>query len=129
MFLVFVGAAILATFALFSNQSLIIAYILLGVALGPWGFQIIPEANFIQEIGDVGVIFLLFLLGMHLDPIGMLEKITKSAWVTLLSSLLFMSLGYGVGAWYGFAFTDCIVIGLSLMFSSTIISLKLLPSA
>ncbi len=128
MFVVFAGAALLSTFALFSRQSLIISYILLGVSLGPWGFDVIPETHFIEEIGDVGVIFLLFLLGMHLDPLGMMEKISKSAWVALLSSLAFMSLGYGVAMLFDLPFTDRIVLGLSMMFSSTIISLKLLPS-
>ena len=64
MFTIFFGAAVLSTFALFSRQSLMIAYILLGILLGPWGLNIIPDATLVEEIGNVGVIFLLFLLGL-----------------------------------------------------------------
>lgn len=128
MFTIFFGAAVLSTFALFSRQSLMIAYILLGILLGPWGLNIIPDATLVEEIGNVGVIFLLFLLGLHLDPYNMLHSLKKSSWVTCLGSLLFMMMGYGMGSAMGFSHMDSVVIGLSMMFSSTIISLKLLPS-
>lgn len=128
MFAIFFGAAVLSTFALFSRQSLMIAYILLGILLGPWGLNIIPDASLVEEIGNTGVIFLLFLLGLHLDPLGMLHSLKKSSWVTCASSILFALFGYGIGHAMGFSEVDSIVIGLSMMFSSTIISLKLLPS-
>jgi len=128
MFAIFFGAAVLSTFALFSRQSLMIAYILLGILLGPWGMNIIPDASLVEEIGNTGVIFLLFLLGLHLDPLGMLQSLKKSSWVTLSSSLMFAIFGYGIGHAMGFSDIDSLIIGLSMMFSSTIISLKLLPS-
>ena len=128
MFAIFFGAAVLSTFALFSRQSLMIAYIILGVALGPWGLNIIPDASLVEEIGNTGVIFLLFLLGMHLDPLGMLQSLKKSSWVTCASALMFLIFGYGIGHAAGFSQMDSLIIGLSMMFSSTIISLKLLPS-
>ncbi|MGH8534514.1 MAG: cation:proton antiporter, partial [Gammaproteobacteria bacterium] len=37
LFLVFTGAAILATLALYARQAMLVAYIVLGVVLGPWG--------------------------------------------------------------------------------------------
>lgn len=128
MFAIFFGAAVLSTFALFSRQSLMIAYIILGVALGPWGLNIIPDASLVEEIGNTGVIFLLFLLGMHLDPLGMLQSLKKSSWVTCATALMFLIFGYGIGHAAGFSQMDSLIIGLSMMFSSTIISLKLLPS-
>lgn len=128
MFAIFFGAAVLSTFALFSRQSLMIAYIVLGVLLGPWGLNIIPDASPVEEIGTTGVIFLLFLLGMHLDPLNMLHSLKKTSWVTCASALVFLLFGYGLGEAVGFSSMDSLVIGLSMMFSSTIISLKLLPS-
>lgn len=128
MFTIFFGAAVLSTFALFSKQSLMIAYIMLGILLGPWGLNVIPDATLVEEIGNAGVIFLLFLLGLHLDPYNMLHSLKKSSWVTLLGSFLFLMLGYGIGHAMGFSNLDSLIIGLSMMFSSTIISLKLLPS-
>ena len=128
MFAIFFGAAVLSTFALFSRQSLMIAYILLGILLGPWGLNIIPDATLVEEIGNTGVIFLLFLLGLHLDPLNMLQTLRKSSWVTGATAIMFLLFGYGIGHAVGFSDMDSLVIGLSMMFSSTIISLKLLPS-
>ena len=62
--LIYAGAAIIATFALFSRQSLVIAYIVLGILMGPYGFKVVSDDNLIQEIGHVGMIFLLFLAGL-----------------------------------------------------------------
>ena len=67
MFAIFFGAAVLSTFALFSRQSLMIAYIVLGILLGPWGMNIIPDASLVEEIGNTGVIFLLFFIN-HESP-------------------------------------------------------------
>ncbi len=128
MFAIFFGAAVLSTFALFSHQSLMIAYIVLGMLLGPWGLNIIPDASLVEEIGNTGVIFLLFLLGLHLDPLSMLQSLKKTSWVTCATALMFLMFGYGISCAVGFTAMDSVIIGLSMMFSSTIISLKLLPS-
>ena len=60
LFLIFVGAAIFATIALVARQSLIIGYIALGVALGPWGLALVEDLDLIEDISNIGIIFLLF---------------------------------------------------------------------
>ena len=62
MFLIFAGAAVLSTAALYARQSVLVAYIVLGMILGP-GMKLIYESDLVSQTGDVGVIFLLFLLG------------------------------------------------------------------
>ena len=52
LFLIFSGAAILATLALSMRQSLIIAYIALGLIIGPWGLNILSDAGLIQNISN-----------------------------------------------------------------------------
>ena len=68
LFLIFTGAALLATLALFARQALIVGYIALGIALGPWGVAWIADTVLISDIAHVGIIFLLFLLGLNLSP-------------------------------------------------------------
>lgn len=128
LFLIFSGAAILSTLALYTRQSLLVAYILLGILLGPWGLKLIANPQAAQRIGDVGIIFLLFLLGLHLHPQSLLHVLKKVTWVALISSLVFASLGFGFGKLFGYSTIDCVVIGIAMMFSSTIIGLKLLPT-
>ncbi|NOR39765.1 MAG: cation:proton antiporter, partial [Gammaproteobacteria bacterium] len=68
IFLIFTGAAVLAALALFARQSLLVAYILLGGIVGPWGLKLVNDPEIIQQIGHIGIIFLLFLLGLNLQP-------------------------------------------------------------
>ena len=128
IFLIFFGAAIMATFALLTRQSLIVAYMLLGIILGPWGLKAFEASDFIQNVGDIGIIFLLFLLGMHLPPQKLYNMLKKITWVGIISSVLFAVVGYVVAWLFGFTATECFVIGAAMMFSSTIIGIKLLPT-
>ena len=128
LFLIFSGAAILATLALGLRQSLIIAYIALGLLVGPWGFNLISDLGLIQNIANVGIVFLLFLLGLHLQPQQLIRLAGETVLVTGLSSLVILVLGFGYGLLFGYSRIEALIIGSSLMFSSTIIGLKLIPT-
>ena len=128
IFLIFSGAALIATLALFARQALIIGYIVLGAVVGPWGLQWVNDANLIQDIAHVGIIFLLFLLGLNLYPQKLLQLLRETTLVTVGTSFVFAGLGWGVATLFGYAKVDAIIVGIAAMFSSTIISLKLLPT-
>lgn len=128
IFVIFTGTAILSTFALLTRQSLLVAYILLGVMLGPFGLKLVADTEVINHVGAVGIVFLLFLLGLHLNPQDLWNMLRKVTLITLISSVLFAGIGYGVGMLFGFTVVESVIIGVSMMFSSTIIGLKLLPT-
>ena len=128
VFLIFTGAALLATLALYARQSLLIAYIVLGVLAGPSGVGLIDDPHLIEEIAHVGIIFLLFLLGLELRPSKLVDLLREATGVTIASTLVFALLGYLVAAAAGFSRSDCLLIGVATTLSSTIISLKLLPT-
>ncbi|MBI5462377.1 MAG: cation:proton antiporter [Gammaproteobacteria bacterium] len=128
IFVIFTGAALLATLALFARQALLVAYIVLGVLLGPWGLGVVTDPQLIGGISQIGIIFLLFLLGLNLPLEKLYSLVGESLRVTGLSSALFGVLGMGVGWLFGFTLIEQLVIGAAMMFSSTIIGLKLLPT-
>lgn len=128
IFAVFCGIAVLGTIAMYTRQSLIVAYMLLGVLLGPWCLEIIPNSIIVDEIGEIGIVFLLFLLGLHLKPKDLFFLLRKATWITLASSLVFALSGFLVGKLFHYTTIESLVIGASMMFSSTIIGLKLLPT-
>jgi Kef-type K+ transport system membrane component KefB len=128
IFLIFAGTAVLSTAALFTRQSLLVAYMAVGAILGPWGLKLVKDSALIQQTGDIGIIFLLFLMGLHLQPQNLLHCLRKMSWMTLISSLLFLAIGAGISYAFGFALIDSLLIGVAIMFSSTIIGLKLLPT-
>ena len=128
IFLIFTGGAVIAGLALFARQSMLVAYIALGVLVGPWGIGLIEDATTAQGIGEVGIIFLLYLLGLNLHPQKLVRMMREATIVTLGSSLVFAVAGLGVALAFGFTVTEALVIGALSMFSSTIIGLKLLPT-
>ncbi len=127
-FLIFTGAAVFASLALFTRQPLIIAYIALGACIGPYGFSLVTDLEMLTDIGHVGIIFLLFLLGLDMQPQALWATLRSSTVVALLSSVVFMGLGYGVAWLFGYNTIDALIIGAAMMFSSTIIGIKLLPT-
>jgi Kef-type K+ transport system membrane component KefB len=127
-FLIFSGAAVLASIALFTRQPLLIAYIALGAIIGPHGSAWVTDVKLLAEIAEFGIIFLLFLLGLDMQPKALLATLKKATVVALLSSLAFALIGYGLAASFGFNTTESLVIGAAMMFSSTIIGIKLLPT-
>ncbi|MFL0798472.1 MAG: cation:proton antiporter [Cellvibrionaceae bacterium] len=127
-FLIFSGAALLATFALWARQPLLVAYIALGVILGPYGTAMITDTQSMADLSHTGIIFLLFLLGLDMQPKALMQVLNKAFTVTLVSSALFALVGTGVAHLSGFGLYQSLLIGGSCMFSSTIIGIKLLPT-
>jgi Kef-type K+ transport system membrane component KefB len=127
-FLIFSGAAVFASLALYTRQPLIIAYIALGACFGPYGLSLVTDTRLLAEIGHVGIIFLLFLLGLDMQPQALWSTLRKSTVVALASSALFLAAGFAVARAFGYVTMDSLIIGAAMMFSSTIIGIKLLPT-
>jgi len=125
---IFLGAALLASLALYTRQPIIIAYIALGALLGPYGSGVIANVRLVNDAGHVGIIFLLFLLGLDMQPRALLNSLRASSLVALLSSASFAAISGGLALLFGFSASDAWVIATALMFSSTIIGIKLLPT-
>jgi len=128
MFLIFAGAAVMATLALYARQAMLVGYIVLGVVVGPWGLGWVADTNLIQDIAQIGIIFLLFLLGLNLYPQKLIQLLRETTLVTLATTLLFGVIGWGIARLFGYSTGDSLLIGVAATFSSTIIGLKLLPT-
>ena len=128
IFIIFTSAAVLATIALFARQALLVAYIAVGIILGPSFLNFVPDTEFSRQIAKVGIIFLLFLLGLNLHPQKLIASIKQSTLVTLFASLVFALVGFIAALTLGLSKIDQLVIAGAFMFSSTIIGLKLLPT-
>jgi Kef-type K+ transport system membrane component KefB len=127
-FFIFSGGAIIASLALFGRQPLLVAYILLGAILGPFGLGLVSDVALISEIGSIGIIFLLFLLGLDMQPQALWRVLREVTHVTLISSAVFAGVGYIIANLFGYTTVESIIIGTAMMFSSTIIGIKLLPT-
>jgi len=127
-FVIFSGAAILATFSLYTHQPIIVAYVLLGLLAGPSGFQWVSDPELLNEISHIGIVFLLFLLGLDMQPSSLIHVLKKASLVALISSVFFFAIGYFAGQAFHFTANESLIMGAAMMFSSTIIGIKLLPT-
>jgi len=128
IFLIFTGAALLATVALYLRQAMLVAYLALGIILGPWGLALVTDADLIQDIARIGIIFLLFLLGLNLSPQKLFQLLRETTHVTVFCTLIFGGAAALVSWSYALPVIDTLIIGIAASFSSTIIGLKLLPT-
>ena len=126
--LIFAGAAILATLFLYLKQPIILAYIALGVAIGPSGIGLIDNHHHIEQLSHIGIILLLFLIGLNLRPDRMAGLVGRVSALTLITSAMFMLLTTLAAMLMGFSLVHSMIAGAALMFSSTIVGLKLIPT-
>ena len=123
-----VGAAVLGTLFLFAKQPIVIAYIAIGVALGPNGFALIQRTDDIEQISHFGVILLLFLIGLNLQPTKLIKLFRKTSLLTFSTSLLFGSISFLFALLLDFDIHSSLLFGAAMMFSSTVVGLKLIPT-
>jgi monovalent cation:proton antiporter-2 (CPA2) family protein len=104
----------------------LLGYLAAGVVLGPWGLGVITEVDKIRHLGEFGVIFLLFVLGMELKP-DKLWRMRKMVLGLGAGQLILTAAAiYGVAIWLGVSDKSAIIIGFGLALSSTAFCLKLL---
>ncbi|WBA82781.1 cation:proton antiporter [Endozoicomonas sp. GU-1] len=129
MAVIFGGASLLGTLFVWLKQPIILAYIGLGMLIGPQGLNVVMDDGHIEAISTMGIILLMFLLGLHLHPRNLLKQLKQTALVTFLClSAVGAMICATLALLFGFPLTEALIAGLSLAFSSTVLSLKLIPT-
>jgi Kef-type K+ transport system membrane component KefB len=124
--LILLLAALAGGVAHLLKQPLIVAYIVVGVAVGPSVFGIVGSAGEVELLAKVGIAILLFLVGLKLD-INLIKSTGVVALLTGVGQVVFTSIvGYFIIIALGFDPLPAIYIAVALTFSSTIIIVKLL---
>lgn len=126
--IIIVGAAVLGTLFLYAKQPIIVAYIVLGIAVGPSGFGLIHKTDHIQQISHFGIVLLLFLIGLNLQPAKLIGLFRETSLLTLITSLFFGLISFAFATVLGFDAISALLFGAAMMFSSTVIGLKLIPT-
>lgn len=108
------------------KQPMVLGYLLAGILAGPY-FNFVPTVTDNENLGmwaEIGVIFLLFGLGLEFSFKKMLN-VGKAAMITAMINILFMLfLGYNVGLLLGWTVMDSFFLGSMISMSSTTIIIK-----
>ncbi|MEK6963481.1 MAG: cation:proton antiporter [Nanoarchaeota archaeon] len=103
------------------KQPIILAYILAGLLIGPFGLQLIKEAKTIEIIAELGITFLLFVVGLEMN----FSKIKEVGKVVLIGGVLQVVLTFLVAFLVAkvlqFKGLESIYIGIVVAFSSTLL--------
>lgn len=110
------------------KQPIVFGYILAGVIVGPHTppFSLISDETTIKTLGELGVIFLMFSLGLEFN-LRKLSKVGAAAFIAAFAEILLMIwLGYEIGRLFSWSKLDSIFLGAILSISSTTIIIKAL---
>ncbi len=108
------------------GQPAVLGYILAGAILGPSVVGVVENRDAIRTLAELGVLTLLFAIGMELSLRGIRE-----VWkVALITTLLQIAVGLGgmfaLGSFLGWSYELSIVIGFVVALSSTAVAVKML---
>ncbi|MBO4226292.1 cation:proton antiporter [Bradyrhizobium neotropicale] len=124
-------AWVLGLLAHFSRQPLILAYLIAGFLIGPFGTGLVKSQESISVISELGLIFMLFMIGLEID----LKKIVRAGKVILFAAggqllggcllgiLFFVGIGLSMGGGGKF---DALYLCVACALSSTVIIVKVL---
>lgn len=119
-------ATILAIVFKFLKQPPILAYILAGILIGPLGLVEEEGIDLIHSVSEIGIVLLLFMLGLEMN-IKELRLVGKSsALIGFLQVAITFAVSFLLTMLLGFDSKETIYISLGITFSSTIIIVKLL---
>ncbi len=104
----------------------VIGYLLAGVLIGPFGLGFFDDATDIMHFAEFGVIMMLFLIGLELDPASLWQLRKFIIGLGGLQVVVTSAVFTAAGMWLGFSFPISISCGMALSLSSTALVLQML---
>lgn len=124
--IVIITASLVALLVQWLKQPLIIAYMITGLLVGPSLFDLLHSPEAFTSFSEIGVAFLLFLVGLNLNW-KHIKEVGKIALLAGIGQILFTTMfGYVIAVLLGFDLVTSLFLGLAFALSSTIVIVKLL---
>jgi glutathione-regulated potassium-efflux system ancillary protein KefC len=124
IFVLLTASVVLVTFARALGIGSVLGYLLAGILIGPFGLGLVSDNELIHHIADLGIVMMLFLIGLDLQPselwhmrhrvvgLGVTQVVATSALVAAMMWAI------------GFTPNVAVIIGLALSMSSTAIAMQ-----
>lgn len=104
----------------------VLGYLLAGIAIGPWGLGFISDVDEILHFSKLGVVFLMFIIGLELNP-AKLWALRRSIFGVGAAQVLVSAAILGVLLWLtDFSWQAAVIGGIGLAMSSTAMALQLM---
>lgn len=124
---IFLGAAVVAVpISRKLGLGALLGYLIAGVIIGPGVLKWIGDVEDVLHFAELGVVLLLFVIGLELKPSRLWAMRKPVFGLGLLQLLITSALLFGVAKLFGLSWQAALIIGLSLSLSSTAVALQLL---
>lgn len=128
LLIVFGAAKLLAEVFEWMGQPGVVGEILAGVALGPGLLGWIAPNESLKTLADLGVLFLLFRVGMEMKPSELIRLGGKATGVAVAGVVVPFLMGWGLAAWYGSRTIEAVFVGTALVATSVGITAQVLAA-
>jgi monovalent cation:proton antiporter-2 (CPA2) family protein len=125
--LVFIGSAIVLV-PIFKHLGFgsVLGYLIAGIVVGPHGLKFIADAESVMHFAEIGVVLLLFMIGLEIQPFK-LWSMRKHLLGLGGLQVLITTIAFGlIGKWFGLSDIAAVLIGFSMALSSTAFALQTL---
>jgi len=121
-------AAALVMVPLFKRIGLgtVLGYLVAGVPIGPWALGLVTEFAAVTQVSELGVVMLLFLVGLELEPRRLWQLRRSIFGLGLLQVIVTAAAVAGLARATGLAWPQGLVLGMACAMSSTAIALQVL---
>jgi CPA2 family monovalent cation:H+ antiporter-2 len=106
--------------------STLVGYMLAGIAVGPYTPGFVADARLAQQMAEIGVILLMFGVGMHFHPQELLRVRRVAIPGAVVQSLVAGVAGWGLARAFGWSDAAGIVFGMALAVASTVVLMRML---
>lgn len=108
------------------RQPHVVGYLLAGVAIGPAGLGLVSDPSVLSRFGALGVVLLLFFVGMELSPRRLRESWKVALFGTLFQVLVSLGVVALIGDWLAWPTARSVLVAFAISLSSTAVVVKLL---
>ena len=111
------------------KQPHVVAYLITGIILGPHVIGLINDQSLIERLGAMGVVFLLFFIGMEVSPRKLIASWRIAVVGTTIQILLSVLCVWLLGKWLDWPLSRSILLGFVISLSSTAVVLKIMQDS
>lgn len=108
------------------KMSPLVGYLVAGVVVGPFTPGFVADSDLAQQLAEIGVVLLMFGVGLHFSPKDLLSVRTVAVPATMLQILVMTAVGVAAGLLFGWSIETGIVFGLTISVASTVVALRTL---
>jgi len=124
IFVLLAAAVLLVPLFKWLGLGTILGYLAAGILIGPYGLALVSDSEMIHNVADFGIVMMLFLIGLEVDPSElwrMRNKVLGLGLTQFIGTSIVIAILFRV---VGFAWAPAIVVGMALAMSSTAIAMQ-----